>query len=398
MTIFNIFLKEVKTGFKSIVFIMLILVVIPLVMSFVYGMGYEKIINPDRSISNIKTAYVDMDKGEFSKSLKEIFYSDKVKGIVNLKEENELSKVNDELVGGDIDAAIIIPKNFSNNIKNNMPSEIKIIKSSSSSVKSQIVYQIVKSYSQTFNNISAIYTALQENGENIRDNKMLGGEIAAWGIGVSTTNYTNIVEVSREKTLSSKQIFATSMFSLMSLFVCITGTLGMIKERDSKTLDRLKSTSVSYEKLFYGKLLFIFTTSFLSGLLYILINSIIGIGWGDNPLRLIMMVILHSFALTGITAVFMNIFKKQQTATGVLASGLGIMGSLGGTFFPVEYSSAVMKKIANGTINYWIQNSYGKIITGRSFNELAVNIIVLLSIGILGMLIGTAAARKSSRL
>jgi ABC-2 type transport system permease protein len=277
-------------------------------------------------------------------------------------------------------------------------SEIKIIKSSSSSVKSQIVYQIVKSYSQTFNNISAIYTALQENGENIRDNKMLGGEIAAWGIGVSTTNYTNIVEVSREKTLSSKQIFATSMFSLMSLFVCITGTLGMIKERDSKTLDRLKSTSVSYEKLFYGKLLFIFTTSFLSGLLYILINSIIGIGWGDNPLRLIMMVILHSFALTGITAVFMNIFKKQQTATGVLASGLGIMGSLGGTFFPVEYSSAVMKKIANGTINYWIQNSYGKIITGRSFNELAVNIIVLLSIGILGMLIGTAAARKSSRL
>lgn len=398
MTVFNIFLKEVKVSSKSIIFFLLVFIVLPLVTAFLYGMGYEKILTPNKSISNIKAVYINMDKGEYSNNLKEMFSNDKIKEIVNLKEETELNKAKEELLKGNIDAAIVIPEDFSKNIKNNISGEIKVIKSPSSGVKSQIVYQIVKSYSQTFNNISAAYSVLEKSGEDIKNVKGLGNDIAAWSIGISSANYTRVTNISKDKVLSTKQFFVTSMFALVSLFICTIGALNMIKERDSKTLDRLESTSVSYKSLFYGKTLFIFITSILFSMSYILISSLLGIKWGGSPINLILIVLLHSFALTGIAAALMNILKNQKTATALLATGTGILGFIGGTFFPVEYTNVVFKKLANAAINYWIQNSYGKLMTGRGLDELAVNIIILFSIGAFGMLTGMIIARKKSRL
>ena len=62
-------------------------------------------------------------------------------------------------------------------------------------------------------------------------------------------------------------------------------------------------------------------------------------------------------------------------------------------FYPAE-SNDVSAILAKFTVNYTIQNSYNNIMLGNGLMDIWFNIIVLLSIGAVGMILGSIIISK----
>lgn len=393
MKIWQFIVKDTKIACSNIKFNLLLLLIFPLILTVLYGAMYEKVINPSRSLPKAKVTLINKDNSQYGDYLKNIFMTDEINKFIDVSEENDLESVQKKLEKNKINAAIVIPEGFSKTLEKRDSVNIKVIKSPSSGIETQIVYDIVKSYTENINNNininSLIYSSVEDNGRIITLVSKISPEI----IKLSKTNYVNTVNINKDKKLSANQIFGASILAFISLFICMTVAQSMIEEKENGILSRVKSTSLKVNTVFISKLVFSFMMVFVIALSYVIISSFMGINWGSNIFYIFLAIILHSFALCGVTSILMSLFNKQATLTGTFVSIIMIMAVLGGSFYPGGMNDITLK-MAKATLNYWIQDSYNKIMIGNSFMD---NGLMLFSFGIIGIALGSFIMNKKSK-
>ena len=394
MKIFSIFIKDIKVFLGNIKFYILIYLIMPLLLGVLYGMMYEKQLNPDRHIPIVNVALIDMDKSSFTVPLKDILTHDKMRQFIELSESSDINKVKTELEKGNLETAIVIPNGFSEKVQKGEKINIKVLKSPSSGIKSQIIFDIVNSYVQVLNNNANIFSVIDRSVNDKASIDMLKEAVITQTITLNSENFINTVNITKDKKLSGKQIFTISMLAFISLYLVVMGAQNMVREREEGTFARLKSTDLSMKDLYIAKIYFVFFITLVDITLYIVICKIIGISVGDDYVNLILIVILQAFAITGISAFIMNLYKSQHNLNAIFPAVIVVFALIGGSVYPLEYTGEIMRKIAKVAPNYWIQDSYNKVVLGRSIKDLRVNIIVLLGIGILGIAFGAFFMRK----
>ncbi|WP_055666771.1 ABC transporter permease [Desnuesiella massiliensis] len=349
-------LKKDFIEFKSsFLFFIAIYIAMPLAITFLNGIFFEKLVNPDTKLPKIEVAIIAKENNPHIPAIKEILNNERLKTSINLTEYNSIEEVEAKVKSNEAQAALILSNEGSNNIR--------FLKSTDNSYTVEILYGTISNY-----------------------------------INYSNINYNNSIKISELKesnAISAKQVFGASMLALLSLFIAMTGASNFLKEKESMTLLRMNSIPIGFNSIYGEKLLLTFIISLIQSIAFIILCGLLGINFYTNISLLILIIASHAFALTGIAGFMMNFFLKEKTLSNVFTSIIMFMAVLGGSFFPAEYVSQSFQKASKFTINYWIQNSYTRIMSGEDLNSLITNISVLLSIGTIGILLGFLLNKKN---
>jgi len=388
MKVMQIFIKDIKVFLSSIKFFILLLLVLPITIGFLYGLMYERSFNPDRQLQKAKVALVDLDGGQYSSSLKSVFTNDAMKDFIDLQEVEDIDTVKKNLEKGDYSTAIVIPLNFSKDLLDRKNTVIKILKAPSAGFESSTVYDAVYSYVNILNSNSSLIGTLEDS---LKDKSSIGiamEKLMPDSISLETSPYVNTTNLEDVKKLNSKQYFFTSMLIFMSLFICLITAQGFIKEREDGTLKRLEAASLDISTLFTAKILCVFVLALVEITMIIGISSLFGVKWAGNYMNLILVILLQSFTITGITAFFMGVFRQGKILGVVFSLVTTLMACFGATFYPLMYSGGIARTLAEFTINYWMQLAYSGAILGKGINEFITPIVILLVTGTAGLIIG----------
>lgn len=391
------FIKDLKKFSSSVKLYIFTMLVFPISLVFLYGAMYKNAVNPDRNLQKVKLVFIDDDKGSYSKGIENIFKNDKLKKFIDFSAETNIEDVKKKLQNGKLDAAIEIPKEFSKNLQNGKKTDIKMIKSLSAASETEVVYGIINSYLDVINNNSMVINALKNNINNMQKLSAIISKIVPETVALSTGNYSKVTSIKLDKKITAKQYFAGSMLSFTGFFIAIVAATIMVKEVQEGTMNRLMSTSATYFKVYLEKLVLAFSisTAFISA--YVTINCALGIVWSRNLIEILFMIVLQSFALTGIAAVLMSIFKSTKILTMISVPVIMLFACFGGSFYYVD-DAAIKFNYMKFTLNYWIGDAYNKLMLGNGMSSIIMNLSIIFSIGVVGIIIGTLIAARKSRI
>ncbi|MFL0250587.1 ABC transporter permease [Clostridium neuense] len=390
-------IKDLKKFAASVKLHILLILVFPIALSFIYGFLYQKQVNPDRNLTKIKVAFIDEDKSNYSKGIEDIFKNDKLKKFIDFNTETNMDVLKKKLKDSKIDAAIEIPKDFSNKVQGGKKADIKMIKSLTAGNETEIVYGIIKSYLDVINNNSMVTETLKNDIGSPRKINEISYRIIPNIVKLSTDNYSKISNIKLDKKITAKQYFAASMLAFIEFYILLIPVTMMIREVQDGTINRLMSTSATYFKVYVEKLVLTFGISTLFISTYIIINYILGNVWDKNIIEILTMIVLQAFLLTGIAAVVMNIFKSTKTLNMICGPIIMLLAFFGGAFYYIDDASLKFN-FMKFTLNYWIGNAYNNLMLGNGLASITLNLSIIFIAGAIAIIIGTLMACKKNKI
>lgn len=391
------FIKDIKKFSSSVKLYIFTMLVFPISLAFFYGAMYKNVVNPDRNLQKVKLVFVDKDKSSYSKGIETIFKNDKFKKFIDISVGTNMEDVKKKLQNGKIDAAIEIPKEFSTSIQKGKKTNIKMIKSLSAGNETEVVYGIINSYLDVINNNSMVISALKNNINSPQKINDVISKIIPETATLSTGNYSKVTSIKLDKKITAKQYFAGSLLAFTGFFIAIVTAIIMIKEVQDGTMNRLMSTSATYFKVYVEKLVLAFCISAAFISTYVIINCALGIVWSKNLIEILSMIVLQAFALTGIAAVLMSIFKNTKILNMICVPFIMLFACFGGSFYYVD-DAAIKFNYMKFTLNYWIGDAYNKLMLGNGVSSIRLNLGIIFAVGVVGILIGTLIAGRKSKI
>lgn len=390
MKCLNIFINELREILANIKFNIFLYIIMPFVLAFLNGVINARYFNMNSELPKFEVAIINNDNRQMSLPLEEIFKSSELRDSITLRENKDFEGVEKDIEKGNISAAIIIPDDFTDNILSAKEATIQIIKSPAEELNGTIIAEIVSVYTKSINANRVVYETLSKN---ILDSSMVDSvfnEVVPEVNSLVNKNYIVEGAFDNGKIMSAKQYFSVSMLVMFSIFLTTVGASNIIKEKERGTLKRLQLTSISKFSFLFGKLMAFFLTAVLQISMYILLTStILKINWGESIVSIIAMAIAHAAAISGIVALAGGIFKTQKSLLSVLPFIIMLMAAFGGAFFSIDLVTGFMRNAIKATINFWLTNGYTNIMVGSSLSSIYLNIVILLTIGIIGLIIGT---------
>lgn len=389
-------IKDLKKFSASLKLYLFTLLIFPILLSFLYGALYGNQVNPDRNLTKVKIAFIDEDKSTYSKGIEKVFKSEKIKEFISTDYEGSLKRVENSLKKGDISAAVVVPKGFSESIKEGKKIDIKLLKALASNGETEIVYGIINSYLEVINNNSAVIKTLKENVQDSKKVNFMMESLVNDSVKLSTDNYAKVTGVKLNKKISAREYYTASMLAFIGYYIAVVSAVIMVSEVQAGTMNRIMSTTMSYFGVYAEKLaLAIFITVSFT-LAYVAITYFLGTVWSTNLLELAFVIAVHDFALVGITALIMNLFKKTKFLSMICMAVTLVLAFMGGSFYYIDenlYSVSFMKY----SLNYWITKAYTNLMLGKDIASIIPNIEIIFGVGAVTLLLGTLIASRRNR-
>lgn len=187
--------------------------------------------------------------------------------------------------------------------------------------------------------------------------------------------------------------YEMAILGVLVMFVglnIITAAGGYIlEEKQNGTWQRILASSTSYWQLMAGYFVRIFMLAWLQALILLLSSKyLFGAPWDRGYLEMAVVITVYIFAMTGL-GLFIAGFLKSQGQVQIIAVAIVMVGTmLGGVFFPIDTSSAVIRVINSVSPQSWAAHALNDIFTvGVSLSSLMEPLLWMGAIGML-LLIG----------
>jgi ABC-2 type transport system permease protein len=176
-----------------------------------------------------------------------------------------------------------------------------------------------------------------------------------------------------------------TMFVLMTIF---GGMAALIVERRQWTLQRLAFMPVSRSTLLSGKILARFCLGLVQFLVVFIVGAVLGMNFGEDPLALLLMVIIYTLSITALSfAIGAGLKNPSQ------ASGLGLLLTLtlapiGGAWWPMNISPQFMQIFGHISPIAWAMDGFTALTyNGAHLKDILLPMGVLLAMTIVFFLI-----------
>lgn len=351
---------------------MLFVILVPISLTYVFSsVGTNNKIN---------LYYADLDKTPYSSELISMLKSDNDINLISASEADVREKVDNNSVP----EALIIDKNFQNDLFNDKKLNIKMVQNYPSS-ESAIVKEAILGEANTLKkaaidskNISGVLNISKDTVSNDLLKKL---------------KINSNISINDKGNSMNQNTATTSLIGFLAMFlwfVIIQGFRTLIEEKENDTFSRIISAPISYSKYLISKI----SSTYIFSLILLVVTLAIGkyafnITFAQNLSAEASIFAVYLFAVTGIVMIFVPFIKRQQTLTILGSILMALTGMLGGSFFPLdEVSSKVILTLSKFTPESWAINSISDI----TFNNAALSseitsIIVLAAIGIVGLLV-----------
>jgi len=380
---------------------LIIMVIAPLVITFIAGMAFSGFNKPTSPIQNIPVVIVNKDKGaegspNYGVQFTSILTNKNIAQLADLlkaKEETDESAARKAVKEGKYVAAIIIPEDFTASLDaaakadNAQKVHLEFYRDAGSGISADIVLSITHSFIDTFMTSSIGTGAFKKLVPNANPLQLsLIGPTIASKLQSEFPLTVNTSANGQAQSFNLLQFFAPSMAVFFLNFTMVFGVLSIMEERDKGTLQRMLISPTSRLTILAGKFIGTYFQGVLQLTVLILATTIIapmlGYGnssvWGTNIPALVLMVLLVTGASIGLGTLLVAIAKDRQQAAFLANAVMILLGIVGGTFFGNTSGQPPVGPISYLSINYWANYSFFNL---ASSNVLPVtNILALAAI------------------
>lgn len=407
MDFLNITKKDIKIILRDrTAWIMLLIVPIIVIslsgfaLSGLYGGGKE---------ANVKLPVIDYDKNEISKEIIEGLKENK-----NITVEEGLSEqeVLEAIKEGEKSACLIFPEKFTENIKENKETELKIVydpNTGSASWESSLVINSVKGLGEeiikriavvqissivVFEEIGELASIVEEatKGRVKPDLNKIQKNVqkrASELINESKVKFK--IEEGKEKKKTEEE--KSNPFNhdvpgyalMFMLFGIMNGAVMFLEEKESGTFRRLLITPIRKWSLLFGKLF----AQFIVGVVQMIVLFIFGyfvfkLTLGSSLFGLFLLICAAVFAAVSLGALLSAFVKTRVQATSISILCILAMSALGGSWWPLWITPDWMQNLAHITITAWGMEGFQDLMLyGKNLIDILPKIGALLIYGLI---------------
>jgi len=306
---------------RSLIFTFLL----PLMLMFLYSYGIRFDVN------NIRMAISDQDSSSYSRNLIESFigsgYFERVGGSVTSAEAERM------IMTGEASAALIIPVDFSRNLKRMKSSSLQVLLDGMDSNTANISQGFIKAILLQY---------------NLRQTKaMLGNLLEMKGISIPPVSLDLRIFYNPELK-SNHFIIPGIIVIIMMLMGAMLTTLSIVKEKEFGSFENIISTPIKSMEFIIGKVFPYVILSFLDLVLIIIVGYIVfNVPIKGSILLLLITSVIYLMATLGLGILISTIAKTQQIAL-IAAMLVTLLPSimLSGFVFPIESMPVFLKWIS----------------------------------------------------
>ena len=289
----------------------------------------------------------------------------------------------------DVDAAFVIPPGFSAAVLSGRPTRLEVVRSRSGLIGGQLAVSLAQAFTARVDVAQlAVRTAVASGA---RADPAALGQAAATAAAASG-------DVLRDRPSGGRQLKPAAYFgpgmALFFLFFSVgLGARSLLAERTSGTLARLRAAPLRPGVIVTGKVLATFVLAWLSMVTLIVATSVLlGAQWG-HPLAVLALITAAVLAVMGIVTFVMSLARTEAQA-GAYASAVAIvMALVGGSFVPISFAPAILRKLTLLTPNGWTLRAFTDLATGaRGLSTVVTAVLVCLGFAAVTGGIGLARA------
>jgi ABC-2 type transport system permease protein len=318
-------------------------------------------------VNTVHTAVFDQDKSAASRDFIQKFESS---GYFEIDDYvDSYHQITRDINDGSVLWALIIPKDFEQNIKRMQTAPIQAIMDGSDGNKSSIalgyIQGIISNYSKEI---------------MIQATNQAGMKINVAG------NINSVVRVWYNPELKTRVFMLPNIMGLILVaIITVLMTMAIVKEREIGTLEQLIVTPIKPWQLIIGKTIPFIMVGFIDSLVAIAVMVLwFGIVIKGSFIFLLFASLIFVLSILGIGLFVSTISKTQQQAMMVAQFGLLLpMIYLSGFAFPIENMPGWLQPVTYLIpLRYYIIILRGIILRGASFFELLPDTIMLLVLGV----------------
>lgn len=330
-------------------------------------------------LNNVNLLVLDFDKSKQSNELINKFENSTFFSIHIYS--NSYEELIDNLDKANILAAIVIPNNFSENIKKNRPAEIQAIFDGSDGNKASIAAgYITKLLTEYSSNLITDYRT--KSGLAINSIGQVKVETRTWYNPYLKTRYFMVPAI---------------VGLLLSIITLILTSLAVVKEKEVGTLEQIIVTPIKSYQLILGKLIPFIILGFISVILVILMMYVLfGIPIRGSVTFLLISSFFYILSTLGLGLFVSTISKTQQQAMMIAIFAILMpMVYLSGFAFPIENMPKILQYISYLIpLRYFVTIIRGVVLKGIGFAELWQEVLTLFIMGSFILLFSSFRFRK----
>lgn len=315
-------------------------------------------------------------------------FVDVVKGLdfVTISEVDSPARAERLAEAGDLDAAVVFPKGFSDSVHAGAGGTIRVIGSPGSNIGSLVMLSLARSFGSQLDAIGLSVATVSSGGG--ADPGLIGRAQA-----VSAAAVVRTVDAA-DQVASQSTFFAIGMAVFFLFFAVEFGVRGLLEEREGGTLSRLLVAPISPTSVIGGKALASLLVGLVSTVLLVVATTwLLQAEWGD-PLGVALLIVGGVLAAVGVTALVAT-YARTTAQAGAMVSVVAVVGGLlGGTFFPIS-QAGILGSVRFLSPQGWLMEGFQKLTYGGSASSVALAFAGVFSIAIMT---GALAWRRSKKM
>jgi ABC-2 type transport system permease protein len=294
--------------------------------------------------------------------------------FVTLREAGSVAEAERLTEDGDIDATVVFPDGFTEQVQSGGGGEIEVINSPDSSIGSLVAVSLARSFGSSLDAVGLSVATVAGAGGEVDPPLVARAQAIPQAAVIRTA-------AAADQVASQSTFFAIGMAVFFLFFAVEFGVRGLLEEREEGTLSRLLVAPVSPSSVIGGKALASFALGLVSTTLLVVATTwLIGAEWG-NPLGVALVVLGGVLAAVGVTAMAATLASTPAQAGAYVSIVAVVGGLLGGTFFPISQAGWL------GTLRFlspqgWLMDGFQELSAGSSLADIAAPVAGVLAIAV----------------
>jgi ABC-2 type transport system permease protein len=246
--------------------------------------------------------------------------------FVTLREAGSAAEAERLAEDGDLDAAVVFPDGFAEDVRSGQGGTIRVIGAPDSTLSSLILVSIARSFAADLDAIGLSVALVGTTPDP---------DLIARAQAVPPAATIRTVEA-EDQVVRQSTFFAIGMAVFFLFFTVEFGVRSLLEEREEGTLARLLVAPIRPASVVGGKALASLLVGLVSTTLLVLATTwLLDAAWGD-PLSVAALVVGGVLAAVGVTALVSTLAKTTAQAGAMVSIVAVVGGLLGGTFFPIS--------------------------------------------------------------
>jgi len=320
----------------------------PLAVAWLISMAFGSV-----GSFHANVAVVDLDGGPVAAGFSTFVKGPDLADLLTVKSTAGEADARAKVANGDLSAAFVIPRGFSDAVTSGQGLPITVLASVDSSVAEQVARSLAQSFTAQIEAVQLSVKAAVLAGAP----PSTVAELAQKAAAVRPPERT-VTQPSGTKELSAIGYYAPAMGIFFMFFAIDFGAAGYFLERTGGTLDRLAAAPIGPGAILLGKSLATFVYGLASlGTVAVVTSLAFHADWGP-PLAVFALIVALALTLVGLTALVITAARTQRQASGfasILTFGLVL---LGGNFIFIGEAPQILRTLALLTPNGWALRAF----------------------------------------